>query len=158
VLVKGKWPNTRQHVKLPLIKYLTKEGERRVTVATDKHHKAGEKISPFKAIDAHTVFTLLRTWPNYSLLNAELKTGRTHQIRVHLAHMGYPIIGDSKYGDFVINKQLSRGRDSINLDRMFLHAASMLINHPLSGQPLKLTANLPVDLQDFLSHLDAYLR
>jgi 23S rRNA pseudouridine955/2504/2580 synthase len=155
VLVKGKWPNARQHVKLPLIKYLTKEGERRVTVATDKHYKAGEKISPFKAIDAHTVFTLLRTWPNYSLLNAELKTGRTHQIRVHLAHMGYPIIGDSKYGDFVINKQLSRGRDSINLDRMFLHAASMLINHPLSGQPLKLTANLPVDLQDFLSHLDA---
>jgi len=153
-LVRGKWPNTRQHVKLPLIKYVTHEGERRVTVATGKHNER-ENFSPSRTMDSHTVFTLLKTWRDYSLLNAELKTGRTHQIRVHLAHLGYPIIGDSKYGDFVINRQLSRSRDSINLDRMFLHAASMLINHPLSGQPLKLTANLPVDLQSFLSYLDA---
>ncbi|MDC8444901.1 MAG: RluA family pseudouridine synthase [Nitrosomonas sp.] len=155
VLVRGKWPNTRQHVKLPLIKYVTKEGERRVTVATGKHHKAEEKTSPFKAMDAHTVFTLLKTWRDYSLLNAELKTGRTHQIRVHLAHLGYPIIGDSKYGDFVINKRLSRSGSSVSLDRMFLHAASMRISHPLNGQPLELTADLPADLRAFLSHLDA---
>lgn len=155
VLVRGKWPNTRQHVKLPLIKYVTKEGERRVTVATGKHHKAEEKTSPFKAMDAHTVFTLLKTWRDYSLLNAELKTGRTHQIRVHLAHLGYPIIGDSKYGDFVINKRLSRSGSSVSLDRMFLHAASMRISHPLNDQSLELTADLPADLRAFLSHLDA---
>lgn len=156
-LVRGKWPNIRQHVKLPLIKYVTHEGERRVTVATGKHNER-EKLSPFKTMDSHTVFTLLKTWRNYSLLNAELKTGRTHQIRVHLMHLGYPIIGDSKYGDFVINKQLSRGSNSVNLNRMFLHAVSMTINHPFTDQPLQLTANLPADLQAFLSHLDAQLR
>lgn len=156
-LVRGNWPNTKQHVKLPLIKYVTQEGERRVTVATGKHNES-DKFSSSRTMDSHTIFTLRRTWRNYSLLNAELKTGRTHQIRVHLAHLGYPIIGDSKYGDFAINKQLSRGRNSGNLERMFLHAASILINHPLSGQPLKLMANLPADLQAFLSHLDAQLR
>ncbi len=151
VLVKGKWPNTRQHVKLPLIKYVTREGERRVTVASGKFK--GEKSSTFREMDSHTIFTLLRTWQDYSLLDAELKTGRTHQIRVHLAHLGYPIIGDSKYGDFAVNRHLSSSRNKIRLERMFLHAASMLIKHPLSGQSLKLAAPLPADLQDFVNHL-----
>lgn len=152
VLVKGKWTNTRQHVKLPLIKYVTREGERRVTVAGSRFK--GKNFSVCREMDSHTIFTLLHAWQDYSLLSAELKTGRTHQIRVHLAHLGYPIIGDSKYGDFVVNRHLSSSRNKIRLERMFLHAASMSIKHPLSGQPLKLTAPLPADLQDFVNHLD----
>ncbi|MCH2222229.1 MAG: RluA family pseudouridine synthase, partial [Dechloromonas sp.] len=95
VLVKGRWMNNTQHVKLPLHKYLTDSGERRVSV--DPQGKA-----------SHTVFRLLARWPEMSLLEAQLKTGRTHQIRVHLAHLGFPILGDEKYGDFALNRQLKR--------------------------------------------------
>jgi len=56
---------------------------------------------------SHTIFTLLKSWPEFSLLEAQLKTGRTHQIRVHLSHLGFPIAGDDKYGDFTRNKELN---------------------------------------------------
>jgi 23S rRNA pseudouridine955/2504/2580 synthase len=92
VLVKGRWMNTTQHVKLPLHKYLTESGERRVSV--NPEGKA-----------SHTVFRLLARWPEMSLLEAQLKTGRTHQIRVHLAHLGFPILGDEKYGDFAAEQE-----------------------------------------------------
>jgi 23S rRNA pseudouridine955/2504/2580 synthase len=82
---------------LPLHKYLTESGERRVSV--NPEGKA-----------SHTVFRLLARWPEMSLLEAQLKTGRTHQIRVHLAHLGFPILGDEKYGDFALNKSLSAHR------------------------------------------------
>jgi hypothetical protein len=59
-----------------------------------------------------------------------LRTGRTHQIRVHLAHLGFPIAGDEKYGDFALNKALARE----GLKRMFLHASRMRLPHPLDGQ------------------------
>jgi 23S rRNA pseudouridine955/2504/2580 synthase len=61
--------------------------------------------------EAHTVFNLLRKWPDFALLEAELKTGRTHQIRVHLASSGFPIAGDEKYGDFALNKQLQKANE-----------------------------------------------
>ncbi|MEW5944350.1 MAG: 23S rRNA pseudouridine(955/2504/2580) synthase RluC [Pseudomonadota bacterium] len=136
-LVKGQWKNTRQNVKFPLHKYLTAEGERRVSVSDEG-----------KA--AHTVFMLRRAWKEFSLLEAELKTGRTHQIRVHLAHLGFPIAGDDKYGDFALNKELQRR----GLKRMFLHAYRVIIRHPATGEPLGLEAPLPTELDDFLRRLD----
>jgi len=75
---------------------------------------------------SHTVFRLKQHWREFSLLEAELKTGRTHQIRVHLAHLGYPIAGDDKYGDFAHNKTLAKQ----GLKRMFLHAYKVVIEHP----------------------------
>jgi len=152
VLVKGKWTNRKQHVQLPLIKYVTEEGERRVFVAGGK--RKSRDLTGSKEMASHTIFTLQKTWQDYSLLDAELKTGRTHQIRVHLAHLGYPIAGDDKYGDFALNKRLARMPDDSGLSRMFLHASSMQIKHPLSGQVLKLTAPLPDDLQAFINHLE----
>ncbi len=146
VMVKGKWCNTIQHVKLPLNKYLTTTGERRVVVSTDKHKTQ-------KSLTAYTVFRLQMAWNNFSLLDAELKTGRTHQIRVHLAHLGFPIIGDDKYGDFVLNKQLAKKNDHSKLTRMFLHAHKMQITHPVSGACLQLEAPLSCDLQEFLGSL-----
>jgi len=137
-LVAGRWSNPLQHVKVPLFKYLTPDGERRVRVSTEG-----------KA--AHSVVRLVRRWARYSLLEVELKTGRTHQIRVHLAHLGFPLCGDDKYGDFALNKAL----EAEGLRRMFLHAAQLSFVHPLTGEPVALQAALPEELQRFLDHLDA---
>jgi 23S rRNA pseudouridine955/2504/2580 synthase len=140
-LVSGNWTNPRQHVKLPLHKYTTADGERRVVV------QAGGQ-------EAHTVFNLLRKWESFALLEAELKTGRTHQIRVHLASSGFPIAGDEKYGDFALNKQLQKANDTRGaLKRMFLHAYRITFQHPETGQPMTLTAPLPPECERFLVSL-----
>ncbi len=156
VMVKGRWPNARQNVKLPLIKYSTAEGERRVIVATD--NKKSSRQGTNKIMSAHTVFDLINAWRQFSLLVAELKTGRTHQIRVHLAHLGFPIVGDDKYGDFALNKQLAKNfHDDVSkphLSRMFLHAHSMTIKHPSSGKQIKFVAPLPADLRTFVISLE----
>lgn len=137
VLVRGQWRNAVQNVRLPLEKYLTAEGERRVSVNAEG-----------KA--AHSIVRLLARWQNFSLVEVELKTGRTHQIRVHLSHLGYPLAGDDKYGDFQLNKELQR----LGLKRMFLHAAKLRLQHPLTGQLLELQAGLPPELAGFLVRLD----
>ncbi|MBI4938769.1 MAG: RluA family pseudouridine synthase [Nitrosomonadales bacterium] len=132
-LVLGQWKNARQHVRLPLHKFDTPEGEKRVVV-----REGGQ--------EAHTVFALQKAWAGYSLLEAQLKTGRTHQIRVHLAHLGFPIAGDAKYGDFARNRELAKQ----GLKRMFLHAHSIALVHPLTGEPLRFSAQLPEELQRFV--------
>ena len=136
-LVLGQWKNVKQHVKLPLYKFNTAEGEKRVMVRDD-----GQA--------SYTLFTLQKSWPKFSLLEAQLKTGRTHQIRVHLSHLGFPIAGDDKYGDFARNKELMKQ----GLKRMFLHAHSIAFAHPLTGDPMQLTAPLPKDLESFIARLD----
>jgi 23S rRNA pseudouridine955/2504/2580 synthase len=137
-LVRGRWMNPTQHVKLPLAKYLTEAGERRVAVSREGK-------------EAHSIVRLVARWRNFSLVEVELKTGRTHQIRVHLAHLGFPLAGDDKYGDFPLNKDLQKA----GLKRMFLHAAQLKLAHPLSGEALELEAPLPPELHDFLKRLDA---
>ena len=136
VLVAGRWMDPVRKVRLPLLKYLLPSGERRVRVADDG-----------KA--AHTVFRLLARWEQFSLLEAELKTERTHQIRVHLAHLGFPIAGDEKYGDFSLNRTLPRE----GLKRMFLHAAKMTMPHPQDGREMLLEAALPSALAQFLRNV-----
>jgi 23S rRNA pseudouridine955/2504/2580 synthase len=136
-LVKGSWRNEQQHVRLPLLKYLNAEGERRVSVAAEG------KV-------AHSIVRLVTRWENFSLVEVELKTGRTHQIRVHLSHLGFPIAGDDKYGDFVLNRDLAK----TGLKRMFLHAAKLRLPHPLAEAVLTLEAPLPPELQDFLTRID----
>jgi 23S rRNA pseudouridine955/2504/2580 synthase len=140
-LVCGDWTNPRQHIKLPLHKYTTADGERRVVV------QAG-------GMEAHTVFNLLRKWEKFALLEAELKTGRTHQIRVHLASSGFPIAGDDKYGDFALNKQLQKAAETHGpLRRMFLHAYQITFTHPDSGKEMTLKAALPPECERFLVSL-----
>ncbi len=132
-LVLGEWNDAKRNVKAPLHKYVSSSGERRVVVDDEGQH-------------AHTVFRLVRNLPGYSLLDAELKTGRTHQIRVHLAHIGYPIAGDDKYGDFDTNKRLAK----LGLKRMFLHAVSLEFDHPRSAQKVRVEAALAPELERFL--------
>ncbi len=132
-LVKGQWRERKRVVDLPLEKYLSAAGERRVNV-----EPGGDA--------AVTIFRLERGAGPYSLLDAELKTGRTHQIRVHLAHLGFPILGDDKYGDFTLNKLLVKQ----GLKRIFLHARRAAITHPLTGKTMVFEAPLPADLATFM--------
>jgi 23S rRNA pseudouridine955/2504/2580 synthase len=136
-LVVGDWVNDRQHIRLPLLKYLTPGGERRVRV--DALGKP-----------AHTIVTLQHRYGGrFSLVGAELRTGRTHQIRVHLAAQGHPIAGDEKYGPDEVRAQLF----AQGFRRMFLHARRLEIPHPVTGDPLVLEAPLPPDCQALLDRL-----
>ncbi len=141
VLVRGPWRDAKRVADMPLHKFSTREGERRVRV------DAGGKA-------AVTIFRRERTWPAHNpplaLLEAELKTGRTHQIRVHLADLGHALAGDAKYGDFAWNRQLARE----GLKRMFLHARQLSFRHPASGEAVAIASPLPEDISRFLSGLD----
>jgi 23S rRNA pseudouridine955/2504/2580 synthase len=140
-LVYGDWVNRKQHIKLPLFKYTTPDGERRVRVQSD-------------GMAAHTVFTLVRRFGPFALLEAELKTGRTHQIRVHLAASGFPIVGDDKYGDFARNRILQKADgERIALKRMFLHAHQITFTHPDTGVSTTLNAPLPLECEHFLKSI-----
>jgi 23S rRNA pseudouridine955/2504/2580 synthase len=98
---------------------------------------------------AHTLFRRRHSYGDYTLLEAELLTGRTHQIRVHLAHLGFPIAGDDKYGDFALNRTLQRE----GLKRMFLHAQRVEFSHPVTGATTAVEAPLPEVLTRFLESL-----
>lgn len=141
-LVHGEWKNPRQHIKLPLFKYTLPDGERRVRVQAEG------------GMPSHTIFNLLRQYGPFALLEAELKTGRTHQIRVHLSASGFPIIGDEKYGDFALNKSLHKSDGQrIAFKRMFLHAFQVGFEHPDSGETVTIKAKLPVECENFLKSL-----
>jgi 23S rRNA pseudouridine955/2504/2580 synthase len=135
-LVKGNWTGGERRVELRLRKYVTREGERRVDV--DESGAA-----------SLTVFRPARQFDGCALLSAELHTGRTHQIRVHLSHLGHPIAGDDKYGDFQWNRELASG----GFKRMFLHACELSFQHPLSDLPLTLSSPLPEALARFVAGL-----
>ena len=141
VLVKGRWRDAKRRVELPLAKFVT-GGERQVRV----EHAGGRM--------ARTVFYRRRVWmkatPPLSLLEAELATGRTHQIRVHLTHLGFPLAGDDKYGDFVWNRGLAKQ----GLKRMFLHAWRLSLPHPTEKRLLSVESPLPPDLAGFVARLD----
>ncbi|NYE61398.1 23S rRNA pseudouridine955/2504/2580 synthase [Duganella sp. 1224] len=140
-MVSGDWKNARQHIKLPLHKYTTADGERRVSVSAD-------------GMASHTVFTLLKKFDGFALLEAELKTGRTHQIRVHLSSSDFPILGDDKYGDFALNKALQKATETRGaLKRMFLHAHQITFTHPESGKNMTLNAPLAAECERFLVSL-----
>ncbi|XZG71132.1 RluA family pseudouridine synthase [Chitinibacteraceae bacterium HSL-7] len=135
-LAKGSWKDDKRHLRYKLFKYTQANGERRVRVQEDGQ-------------DAHTIVYRRRNWQDCTLLECEIKTGRTHQIRVHLATAGFPILGDDKYGDFDLNKALVRD----GLKRMFLHAWRLKFRHPVSGVLLELEAPLPPELARFTDQL-----
>jgi len=142
-LVLGDWPESSKVIDVPLHKYLLADGERRVRVTS------ADDPDGMRAI---TLVKVARRWASspggggpLSLLEVTIKTGRTHQIRVHLASQGCPIAGDEKYGDFERNRQLQR----CGLKRMYLHAWRLQFTHPASGERTTLMAPLPPDLAGF---------
>ncbi len=135
-LVKGHWPNRRKVVEAPLRKNELQSGERIVRVSLDG-----------KA--AKTAFDIVeRFGDRATLLIASPITGRTHQIRVHAWHTGFPLVADEKYGDDGFNKEMKQ----LGFRRLFLHAASLAFDLP-DGTRQKCDAPLPLDLEQPLATL-----
>jgi 23S rRNA pseudouridine955/2504/2580 synthase len=141
-LVAGSWPARRKVIDIALHKTLDAHGERHVRAVAADHADGRRSITLVKVVKAFAGFTLL---------DVTLKTGRTHQIRVHLASEGHPIVGDPKYGDFALNRQMARGEH--RFARMFLHARQLAFDHPASGERIELTAPLPPECETLLEQL-----
>jgi 23S rRNA pseudouridine955/2504/2580 synthase len=135
-ILKGELAEKETHVKAPLYKYLTPSGERRVQV-----QDGGQP--------SHSRFNVDQILQDYTAVRVRIYTGRTHQIRVHSAFLGHCIVGDEKYGDFELNKQLAKQKHT----RMFLHAQELKIKHPATGEVLSLRSELPVE---FVAFIDAH--
>jgi len=153
-LVAGRWPANRKVLDKPLHKYLLPDGERRVKVVArdDPDGMAAVTLVKVRQRVAARPFAGDRSDDEFSLLEVTLKTGRTHQIRVHLASEAHPILGDDKYGDFELNKSLLRPDQAPPLKRMFLHAWRLQFDHPAGGQRIELIAPLPSELEAFVNH------
>ena len=147
-LVKGEWPAKLKVIDQPLLKFLLpgqegQDGERRVCVTTPDDPDGMRSI---------TLVKVAQRWAGATLLEVTIKTGRTHQIRVHLSAQGHPIAGDDKYGDFEWNRQLQK-LESKGLKRMFLHAWRLQFNHPGTAERVALQADLPPELKAYLDHV-----
>jgi len=152
-LVAGQWPLNKKVLDKPLHKYLLDDGERRVKVV-GRDDPDGMKSVTLVKVRSRSGSAVPPATAGYSLLEVTIKTGRTHQIRVHLASEGLPIVGDDKYGDFELNKALQKpaaGEGFVPLRRMFLHAWRLQFSHPASGERVELHAPLPPELAQFLA-------
>jgi len=133
-LVYGRWPTRRQRVDAPLLKYSVASGERMVRVSQDGKRSLTE-------------FSVIKRFEGYTLVNAWPITGRTHQIRVHCLHAGFPIAGDPKYAH-----RLNEAEHS-PVNRLFLHAEYLKIKWP-DGRVSEFKAPLAPELEDYVKQLD----
>jgi len=117
-------------------------------------HRTRMKAGGINPRQALTLYRVLRRFQHFTLLEAEPRTGRTHQIRVHFASVGHPVVGDKLYG--APAKLHFAGRTQETLERNFLHAASLEIRHPKTGEPLRLEAPLPQELREFVEVIRAH--
>jgi len=121
-----------------------KAGEVDAPIGRDPRDRQRMAVVQKNGKQAVTTYRVLGRYHGYTYLELKLKTGRTHQIRVHMSFIGYPVVGDPKYGP---------ARDHFNLDGQFLHAGLLGFSHPRSGRYLEFKAPLPKVLQDVLDHL-----
>jgi 23S rRNA pseudouridine955/2504/2580 synthase len=132
-VTRGQWEGAGRELRESLHKYVDAKGERRVAV-----HEEGK--------EALTRVRVAKTSAAFSLLQVSLVTGRTHQIRVHLAHAGHPVLGDAKYGDFELNRRLEKA----GVRRLFLHAGRLAFAHPLTREKIELKAPMPAEIRTFV--------
>jgi len=135
-VVRGAWEGGPRELRESLHKYVDAKGERRVAVRED-------------GVKAVTRVRVLKKSADFSLLEVRLLTGRTHQIRVHLAHAGHPVLGDGKYGDFELNRRLEKQ----GVRRLLLHASRLAFHHPLTKERLELHSPLPAEMQKFIEKI-----
>jgi 23S rRNA pseudouridine955/2504/2580 synthase len=137
-LVAGQWAGGKRIVDVPLRKNQLRGGERMVTV--DSEGKP-----------AVSVFRPVSRFSDATLVDVELKTGRTHQIRVHALHIGHPLAGDAKYGDAAFNRRLKE----TGLTRLMLHAHLLEFTLPLAADRITLSAPLDADMKTVLDRLES---
>jgi 23S rRNA pseudouridine955/2504/2580 synthase len=145
-LVIGHWPAKLKVIDVALHKTLDARGERHVLPVAADHPDGRRSISLVQVVQAYQLATLL---------DVTLKTGRTHQIRVHLQQAGHPIVGDPKYGDFALNRQWAKGEGlgGHRFERMFLHARQLAFDHPATDERIVLDAPLPAECRALLQRL-----
>ncbi len=136
LLVKGRWDMGEKVVDTPL-------------QSKGPNSEVDDQKNAWK--DAHTIFRPIEYFKDFTLLNAQIKTGRTHQIRLHAAQIGFPVIGDSKHGDFAFNRECRK----MGLKRMFLHAAEISFQLPNHRQRITITAPMEAELKTFMEGLDS---
>jgi 23S rRNA pseudouridine955/2504/2580 synthase len=139
LLARGDWSTGATNITASLSKNLLQGGERVV------------RVDPLEGKDARTLFRFLEKYPGASLMEAELKTGRTHQIRVHAAHAGHPLAGDDKYGDPEFNRRLR----ALGLKRVFLHAHYVAFRDEERNREIEVSAPLGDDLRKLIQQLEA---
>ncbi|HET7651212.1 MAG TPA: 23S rRNA pseudouridine(955/2504/2580) synthase RluC [Gammaproteobacteria bacterium] len=140
-LLVGRWEGGEQVVTAALEKNQLQGGERMVRVAAEGK-------------SAESRFRPVSRFAEATLVEVTIPTGRTHQIRVHAAHIGHPVAGDEKYGDREANKRFR----SLGLRRMFLHAHSLSFDHPVSGEPVSVSAPLDDELRSVVDRLESGVR
>jgi len=145
VLVFGAWPASLKVIDQALHKTLDAGGERHVNVVSPAHADGRRSITLIKAQTK-----LQSAIGPCTVLDVSIKTGRTHQIRVHLTHAGHPIVGDPKYGDYARNKSFAKEH---RYTRMFLHARELAFDHPEDGRRITLVAPLPADCATLIAQL-----
>ena len=145
-LVVGRWPGKLKVIDVALHKTEDGGGERRVFPVANDHPDGQRSIS---------LVRIAQQFADTTLLDVTIKTGRTHQIRVHLQHSGHVIVGDDKYGDFALNKRYARGEAvaGVRFERMFLHARQLAFDHPATGARLELVAPLPPECAQLVAAL-----
>ena len=145
-LVAGSWPESLKVIDVALHKFVDGEGARRVRAVEPDDERGRRSI---------TLVRVARRYARFTLLDVTIKTGRTHQIRVHLSGAGYPVVGDAKYGDFTLNRSVARGAavPGARFERMFLHARRLSFVHPGTSEALTLEAPMPEACAGFLKAL-----
>jgi len=145
-LAVGAWPASKKLIDVALHKFEAADGRRRVRTVGADDAVGRRSIS---------LVRVTQRFQRFTLLEVTIRTGRTHQIRVHLAHEGHPIVGDDQYGDFELNRQFARGEGlaGVRFARMFLHARSLAFDHPVSGERIEVESPLPAECTRLLGVL-----
>ena len=131
---------------IALVRGIVKENEATINMPIGRSEKDRKKMAVTKkGKEAITHFKVLQRYDNYTLLQVNIETGRTHQIRVHLSQIGYPIVGDEVY---------SNGKNEWNVKGQCLHAKSLEFTHPITGEKMYLEAKLPEYFENMLKDLE----
>ncbi len=130
----------RWYLALVMGRLKTKKGKIDAPIGKDRHHSARRRVAK-NGDQAITFYQLKKQFKNYALVELELKTGRTHQIRVHMSHLGHPLLGDVLYG----------GVAKVGpLKRQALHSSRIEMTHPITKELLEITVPLPTDMQKLI--------
>lgn len=137
---------TVQKVYLTLVHEVPASPEGRISAPIGRDRRQRKRMAVVRdGRPALSEYRVIETYGQYALLEVAIHTGRTHQIRVHMAFIKHPVVGDAVYG--------RRKKGQLALPRQFLHAHRIAFMHPVTGEPVECTAPLPVDLQEVLDRL-----